>query len=149
MGYISESNLIANMDVEQKILVQQVYAKFDIGSGLLNKKIVDIQPLMYYGNIGGSIFNGYSATKLFICFNLEVSGVAMGTPVNPLLLQTYDELNNNLMSFMNSYPFWDATAVALKYVGNNIKIKNIWFSTFSGNIVQCHFIGYKITLGTV
>ena len=36
--------------------MQQFYAKFDIGSGIANKKILNVEPIIFFGAVAGSEF---------------------------------------------------------------------------------------------
>ena len=150
MGYISQEDLVHEMTAEQKILVQQFYAKFDIGGGLANKKIVNVEPLYYEGLIAGSEFLTYAATKMYIDLFLGAYITNGSATINSGLL-LYDEANANTIQIDNKSLTYNTTSTALNYFNNSFETSNHIFSRISPSaaIVGLTFIGYRITLGTV
>jgi len=149
MGYIAVNDLIQNMTPEQKILAQQFYSRFDIGSGVANKKIINVEPFFYMGTIVGSELTTYAATKLYLCLSAEFSYAGVNvTSISKVEL--YNEGNVLFNAARNIAPYWDATAAAVTYLLNNLKIENCYFGRIVGNnYAYVNFSGYRMTLGTV
>jgi hypothetical protein len=146
MGYISQGDLVQNMTPEQRILVAGFYSKFDIGSGLPMKKIINVEPILLTGAMVGEIIT-YADNKLYLCLELSVGWESLGAGA---LVNLLDELNAVYNTYYNLSAYWDVTAVTVKYVANKIDIKNTYFSRITAlNYIWYKFIGYRITLGTV
>jgi hypothetical protein len=104
-------------------------------------------PFYYNGVIAGSEFLTYAATKIY--FGLSVvfsnSSAAAGAGAG---LETFYDKNDVIMSYyVNSYPVWDTTAAALKYVRASYSLKNIAFSRLAAT-ASTHIIfnGYKLLI---
>jgi hypothetical protein len=148
MGYIKVDDLIANMTPEQKILVQQFYARFDVGSGIANRKILNVEPLYYDGLIAGSEFETYAATKMYI--SLQFAGGILAANISGAVtayISFYDEANAISFSLNN---LANAFNVASIYVVNNVFNRNDDFSRIvTAGYTYMKFLGYRVTLGTV
>jgi hypothetical protein len=146
MGYISQGDLVANMTPEQKILVQQFYAKFDNG-GAVNKKIVNVEPFFFEGTLTGSGIETYVATKLYLCLQLDFT---FSAAPNLLLteLTIHSELNAIIGAISPNVVVWDTTAVAMKFHSANVIQKNFYFSRLGQNVGPNYIRlnGYLITL---
>lgn len=145
MARINLDQLIQEMTPEQKILAQQFYANFDNGTAV-NRRIVNVVPLMYIGAQAGSEFLTYAATKLYLCLFLEMA--YNGAVANdPLITTLADQANNTSFSLTDQIGYYDAGAPSRRFYGNNINIKNIYFSRINAtNYTYVSFIGYRITL---
>lgn len=147
MGYIKQDDLVQNMTPEQRILVQQFYARFDNAPNAgLNRKITNVETFYFLGAIGGEL-TVYAATKLYLCLELEVvcsSGTVVGAAGG--LIAFYNELNNLFYTTNNNAV---AYGVAYSYLANPANEKNFWFSNLAspnGVLDYAKFIGYRITL---
>jgi len=146
MGYISVDDLVQNMTPEQRILVAQFYAKFDIGSGVAHKKILNIELLFYQGVIAASEFTVYVANKLYLSLDLEFCGLFDVAYLGGGEIKLMNE--NNVESF-RAINYLFLLDVATKYVTlNNISIPNMYFSRIDPGeiLLEIKFIGYRITL---
>jgi len=147
MGYIAQPDLVQNMTPEQRILVSQFYSKFDIGSGLAHKKIINVEPLFYLGAIAASEFATYALTKMYLCLESYFSSDndAVSIPSGSIIIN--NEANAPIQRFVNSGIVWDVTLVAESYLLESINARNYFFSCLSGvNYISMKFIGYRITL---
>jgi hypothetical protein len=148
MGYIAQGDLIANMTPEQKILVQQFYAKFDIGGGVANRKILNVEPLFYDGLIAGSEFLSYAATKMYLCFQMKFSVLQaniLGGVIGSIVM--YDETDSIDFTLSNASGFFNATERI--FINPICTINDDFSRIVSSNYTYMKFIGYRVTLGTV
>ena len=146
MGYIAVGELVADMTPEQKIMVQQFYSKFDIGGGIANKKIVNVEPLFFDNLIAGSEFETYAATKMYIALSLYIND-SFGATTTTAQIFFYDFTNTVNMSSFNAAPVWDTTAALMKYIQLLTSYNNIYFARFTVTLYRyMRFIGYRITL---
>lgn len=149
MARIELTQLIAEMTPEQKIMCQDFYSKFDNRSAA-NRRIINVIPYAYTGNIAGTDLTTYAANIMYICLNLIASTNALGgTAVTGGMISFYDEANTQYFNGFNKNPMWDATAAAANIWYNNINISNIYFSRINDPATmyaKIKFIGYKVTL---
>ena len=146
MGYISQENLVQNMTPDQRIMIAGIYSIYDIGSGIANKKIINVEPLFYTGLSLGSEFAIYSAQKLYIFLTLNMSSAAALTAIgnNPVL---YNELNLQYYSYYNANIGYDSVAIIFRAINNNINDINGYFFRIAPNgYTYLKFIGYRVTL---
>ena len=147
MGYISQPDLVQNMTPEQRILVSQFYTKFDIGSGVAHKKILNVEPLLYMGVIAGSEFLTYALTKMYLCLSLCFSHPEPETTDDPTV-NLYDETNT--LFFVLEHNSIAYTGAVLVDHGQTFEFTNCYFSylTVSATVPYkaMKFIGYSITL---
>lgn len=105
-----------------------------------------ITPLCFTGWIAGSEFLTYDVKKLYIGLDVNFS-INTAPTSGPAYINLYDPANAVNLWLLNQSGFWDATAAAVKYVPNNIPVKNIWFSRFTATLYNyINFNGYKITI---
>jgi hypothetical protein len=147
MGYIAQPDLVQNMTPEQRIMVSQFYSKFDIGSGVAHKKIINVEPLFYLGAIAASEFITYAATKMYLCLASFFSSDndAVSVPSGSIIIN--DSGNNAIQRFVKSAIVWDTTGAAEKYLLESITVNNYFCSCYTAsNYISMKFIGYRITL---
>lgn len=150
MGYIGLADLVADMTPAQKIFVQQFYSKYDIGSGIIRRKIINVEPLWFQGLLAGTEFNNFVNTKVYLALEVKFSstGIVPGVVIPYALLA--DEVDVSFFVCQNVSLVWDVTAVAMKYQANDIYVNNVIFWHLQNQIyTDISFSGYRITLGTV
>jgi hypothetical protein len=121
---------------EQKILWNYVFLRFGVN--------IAISQIYYNGATAGSEFLTYVSNKIFLAYqiNTEASG---GNAAAPGILTLYDENNVASNTIGNPFPYWDATAAALRYAGGYCQANNIYFSRIlPSNMNRFGFIGYRI-----
>jgi hypothetical protein len=131
---------------EQEILLTWFYSQFDNKSAV-NKSIINVESLYYQGDIAATEFLTYAATKLYICYNLQLGFNTGSANTVPASFVLYNEANVNSLLQLNNAPVWDTTAAALKYNNNNVFNENLYFSRIVVNqFIFIRFNGYRITL---
>lgn len=141
MAKINIKNLIGHMTVEQQILAQYFYSKFDNRSAAY-KEIINVEPIYYCGAIAGGEFLIYNVAKLYLCFSIVVGINASFEPSLGNVI-FYDE-NNAVISYLNDNT---CDTGAINNISNTCECKNIYFSRFGVSLyTHMMFIGYRITL---
>lgn len=101
---------------------------------------------LYYVGVAGGEYSVYSANKLYIALNYQISSSGASS-VNVPFIRFYDELNNTLADFSNASQAWDATAANMQYKPNHLLINNFWFSRATLSVYNYHiFNGFRLTL---
>lgn len=130
---------------EQEILLNHFYSQFDNRSAA-NKQIINVEPLFYQGDIGGTEFLAYDATKMYICYKLGVTANTSNV-ITTLNAIAYNELNNTFFSFNREIIGWNVTTAVFNYVSHDFYIYNFIFSRFIlVNLSYIIFNGYRVTL---
>lgn len=139
------------MTADSVILIKQFYSQFDNNvAGAGNRHIINVEPIYLNGimGIGHAPVEllAYAATKMYICLSTTFFGNAAAIAAVPNI-GIYDE-NNVLMHYANNIVMgWDTTAVAYKYYGNIMTLKNIVFSSLEIQFyLSVSFKGFRITL---
>ena len=135
---------LPSLDIEQKILCDEFFKRFDFGAGAAFD-VVNVEPLLYEGIIGGSEFTVYNANKLYLCFDILLNYSA-GASAILASVQFFNEVNATIFYSQNNSIAYEAVAAAIWYQKNNMNIKNCYFSRIaqlSYNYMK--FIGYRIT----
>lgn len=132
---------------EQEIFLTWFYSQFDNRSAV-NRRIVNVEPLYYSDVIGGTEFLTYAATKLYIVYNVTFDSGSAGIVANTAgAIQLNNEADTAINLYINNYPVWDTTAVALKYSIGLLELKNLYFSRIITTVyTRMKFNGYRITL---
>lgn len=145
MPFIAEQYLIRPTSSPDQINFITWFYSFFNSKSTVNKSIKNVEPLFYQGLIAGSEFLVYAATKLYICYNFYNGRSGVNVTLSEITF--YDETDSAIFNQTNSAIFWDATAIAAKYLANTGQLNNYYFSRFAvtniGNII---FNGYRITL---
>jgi len=137
-------NKFHSLNIEQKILVDEFLARFDIGEGDAFN-ITAFEPLLYEGAIAGSEFLTYNANKLYLCFDLIIAFNGGAAAANGLV-QIYDEGDAIILYGQNQSIAYEAVAAAIWSSKNDINIKNLYFSRIvTAQYNYMKFIGYRIT----
>lgn len=104
-------------------------------------------PLVFAGNIAGSEFLTYAATKLYLCFKITLFKPVGVVPVANLpVVSFHDETNTSVSNFQNNQVFHNVTAGADYGWTPHTEIKNLYFSRFLYTVyTQMFFIGYRLT----
>ena len=147
MAKIDLTQLIAEMTPEQKILMQSFYANFDNDSAA-NRNIVNVEPVFYKGPIAGHEILTYNANKLYIALEFIVFGQGISA-AGPATINFNDENNARIGNLSIGFPYWDATAAAVRYVTTLYDTRlNFYFSRFElvSGVSYFKMIGYKFTL---
>jgi len=134
------------INLKQELLINQFCDRFNYDSPGANLHIANYEQLFYQGIIAGSEFLTYAATKLYLCFDFEVSYSTVAS-ANHSVIYFYDEANVLSLYGQNNSICYEAVAAAIWYGKNNVNIKNFYFSRL--NVAQFNymkFIGYRITL---
>ena len=122
---------------EQKLLWNYIFLRFG--------ERVPITQLYYAGALGE--FSLYNANKLYVAYSLDLqsNGASVAGFPNVVL---FNELNAVHASISNIAAYWDATAAAVRFGGNNISLSNYWFSRIliNGGYSTIRFIGYRISI---
>lgn len=106
----------------------------------------NITPLVYGGDIAASEYLTYDAHKIYFANKLMIIYPSNTAIVGGAVLQLWDKTPAVMYSAVNSYPVYDSTTPAMKYVHNPIILYNVWFSKISvTSYTQMFFNGYKIT----
>jgi hypothetical protein len=146
MGYISQPDLVQYLTPEQRILVSQFYSKFDIGSGVAHKKILNVEPLFYEGLIAGSEFVTYALTKLYLTYQIKFNGGIQFSDT-PCYSNVYDENNAVVFIISNQIDWWQNNTNVNRYNANDAVENNFYFSRLDVSVLTyMKFIGYRITL---
>lgn len=128
---------------EQEILLTHFYNQFDNRSAA-NRQIINVESLFYQGAIAGTEFLVYAATKLYICYNMNLNNLVAEYATYPHCL-IYDEGNNLINSVSNTVIGWNG--IAFNRAFNNIITYNFYFSRIGViDIARFSFNGYRITL---
>jgi hypothetical protein len=134
------------MTPEQRILVSQFYAKFDIGSHVPHKKIVNIENLVYMGNIVASEFDNYDVNKMYLCLSAFFDSTEITNSVKSYI-ELHDEADNIVFRILQVAMGWDGTSVLA--AGLTVHVVNKAFSRVSltsPEYQNISFIGYRVTL---
>ena len=139
---------LPNLTIAQKDFVQQFYAAFNWDSPGSNHHIENVEPLLYEGVLAASEFLIYEAGTLYLCFSFDGSynGTVYGVNYN---LSFYNEANVVNFFSHNMSITYDSVAPSIRYSGNNLRLKNFYFSRIlnAANVYShIKFIGYRITL---
>jgi hypothetical protein len=133
-----------NLTVEQTVLINYILTKS------VNSKNVPTSAVWFHkitGNvlIAGSEFVTYSASKLYICFNLFIYGSFLALPTFNAV-SFYDEANANMMTSSDQNAAQNA-ATTFNYI-KPVVMNNLWFSRLTddtGNYYGLMFNGIKLT----
>jgi hypothetical protein len=145
MSYQSLQNLLRPTTLPDTAnFLDQFYTFFD--SGGVHRKILNVEPLYYYGDVTGTEFLVYSVNKLYICYSLNIStDSGANTPLPNV--QFFNEANTSVGLLRNASTFFDGNASAVRYEANNAVINNIYFSRATFSLMYYWvFNGYRITL---
>ncbi len=155
MAYIKLEDLVNTMTPEQEIMCAKFYSYFDVGAGLANRKILNVEPIMLFGALGAgeaAELTVYAATKMYLILELNYSAYPVGVATgSEPFLNFYDQANAYIYvcSQIGIAAYWNAAEVQ-RFVGSDGYINNIYFGRLSAqDIGQIKVIGYRITLGTV
>ena len=132
--------IVKHSSPEQQILWNYIFLRFGEKIGL--------SQLYYSGIIAGSEFAlAYDAHRLYVALEFQAS-VASTTAVNaPGYCILYNDLNVIKGYFQGSFPVWDTTAVALKYIIASLVERNIWFSKITATgFTNMVFNGYRLSI---
>lgn len=145
MGYIAQPDLVQNMTPEQRLLVAGFYTKFDVGSGVAHRKILNVEPLYYRGLIAGAEFLTYVVTKMYLCLDLQCSVLTADIDnVSLGWVHLLDEANAIEYTLENDSSYFNVSA---KYMFGNVGIQNIDFAAIEVlKYTYMKFIGYTVTL---
>jgi hypothetical protein len=145
MAKIAVDNLIQNMTPEQRILVSQFYAKFDVIGGAAHRKILNVEPLYYRGVIAGQEFLTYANTKMYLCLELECS--VLTADINNASLGWVHGLDENVavhFTLSNDESYFNVSSF---YMFGNVRQLNIDFAAIEVlKYTYMKFLGYRITL---
>jgi hypothetical protein len=143
MPYIPLQALLRpTLSIEQSILIETFYNRFDNGDA--HKKILNVEPLYFFGGIGGTEFLTYVNTKLYICYCLQVNDVRMESVAAPLLT-VKDEGDNNILLAKWTQELSNMTSYSPSQLP--IILNNLYFSRIiASNYDTMKFIGYRVTL---
>ena len=132
---------------EQANFLDWFYTFFDNGSAA-HKKILNVEPIFFMGELAGSEFLVYSVNKLYLALNFSISGLGTNSANNPTVrTQLFDENNNNTYNFANDMIYYDTVTTTPYVSGNETSKDNLYFSRIVIVVVHlCIFNGYRITL---
>lgn len=133
----SVDEIIKAASQPEKILWQQ--------ARLITGEYGAIQQLYFCGSFAGTEFLTYSANKLYLAIELEISGSSSQIATTPLAT-LYNTANAVEHYLSNMGVYWDATAAALRMTPFVVKTNNVLFSrlAITGSYITLKFIGYKI-----
>lgn len=121
---------------EQRILWNYIFLRFG--------ERISISQYCFSGTIAGEL-TVYTARKIYLAYEMQYSYNGSSVTTSSGRVMAYDELNAFNFSLDNSYPAWDATAAAMRYLPQTGVIKNIWFSRIVAGLYNTiHFKGYRI-----
>ena len=105
-----------------------------------------ITPVQYEGPIIGGGFNVYAATKMYIALELTFFSVIGLTPALAYVNLT-GTAGATQIQVSNNRPVWDTTAAAMRYMGSQIDLKNLWFFSLAPtSYVDMRFNGYRLDI---
>lgn len=133
---------------EQEILLTDFYARFDkFQAGGGNRRISNVEPLVFIGDSPATEFLVYSATKLYLCYKLVGGSTGGAIDVTAPSIYLYDESNTVAMVIGQISTYYNTTIPEAKYMPSLTEINNIYFSRLQFNsYYRLYFIGYRITL---
>ena len=135
---------LPSLDIEQKILCDEFFKRFDFGAGAAFD-VINVEPLLYEGPIAGSEFTVYNANKLYLCFDF-VGGYSGVANAPYALIIFYDEGDAAFLVSQNNSIAYEAVAAVIWHAKNDTHIKNLYFSRIGANQYNyMKFIGYRIT----
>lgn len=133
-------------DPETLNFLDQFYQKFDSGIAA-NKRIINVEPMLYQGPIAGTEFLVYDATKMYLCYRAGFDVNSASTNPFSGYIIFNNENNVSIMFWTNSSVFYNAAAATERAFTLPFMIKNIYFSVINISIyTQMSFNGYRITL---
>lgn len=119
---------------EQKLIWNYLFLRFG--------ERISISQFVYTGLIAGSELTNYSATKIYLGYEIIWNGFNTAQTSMPQSV-LYDNNNVIFLEISEGAAAWDATAAVMRYSAPSIKFKNLWFSRITGTS-RIHFIGYRI-----
>ena len=139
---------IANLpylNIEQKILCDEFFKRFDFGAGSAFD-VINVEPLLYEGAIAGSEFLTYDANKLYLCFDIYIGYSAGATAAAARSIRFSDENDVINLCIQNNSIAYESIAASIFYNSNNMNVKNLYFSRFVNQLYYyLKFIGYRIS----
>jgi len=147
MPRIELNDITANCqnDPERINLLRWFYSQFDYAAPGINRNIINVEPLVYYGATAGTEFLVYAATKLYIGYEYAFANAIAQVAIPYIYF--YDAGNVAMFYYVFHMPYWDATAAAARFLCQSPYQKNVWFSRLAaGGYSYMKFNGYRITL---
>lgn len=141
MARIELSQLIAEMTVEQKILMQWFYSQFDNRSAA-NRRITNVEPIFYFGSYAAMPTNTYNANIAYIVLSLTMSGTAL-LGANVPLVRLYNQAGAIFFYGALVNETGDGTAIKKNFTLQNFYCYRIALANGPTNI---SLIGYRINL---
>ena len=134
----SVEDILKTASPEQRLLWNYIFLRWG--------ERVPVSQLFYEGTTGAAgELAVYSANKIYIAYEFEMDGAA-AAQVAPIYVQFFNEANAFFQTIANNAAFWDTTAAAPKYLNNNARKQNFYFSRLAAGAVASNikFIGYRI-----
>jgi hypothetical protein len=107
-----------------------------------------IERFIYEGTFNLSPAFSYDANILYFAIDLNATWNTGNLSTSPAAFELYDNLNVVKARYKNNSIAFDTVSSNMNYSINDIYLKNVWFSRFSGfnNVAFVKIIGYKLTI---
>jgi hypothetical protein len=129
---------------EQSLLLENFFARFDNGG--YHQRILNVEPLFFQGTIAGTEFLTYGATKLYLCYSVDLQNATAHGEVEGNVI-FYNEANAVSFNAKNQNAYWEVVGAKDEFSLNPIALKNLYFSRIAISIYDSIiFNGYRITL---
>lgn len=122
---------------EQKILWNDIFLR-------LGERCA-VSQLVYRGILSSAEFYAFTARRAYLAYQWII-GHSGPTSAIPDVVTIFNENNVQCLTVKNTCLAWDATAAAMVYALNTVKMTNLLFGRLSaGTYNYTSFIGYRIT----
>jgi len=146
MARIEKEDLIQSLKAataENVVFINWFYQTFDRRVAGANLRINNVEQLHYQGAIGGSEFETYAATKLYMVLKIDIMYGVLNAAVP--YIQFNDSANASMFTVFNAGIVYNAAAV--NYIGNLFTLQNFYFSRMlPTGYSRMIFTGYRVTL---
>lgn len=124
---------------EQRLLWNYVFLRWG--------ERVPVSQLVFVGPMAGTEFLTYSANKIYIAYQIEVTS-SQNASATSSIVTLYDAGNTAFFYLRNASLYWDATAAAFRSWPVNANSSAIWFSRMAtaGGYDYMKFVGYRISV---
>lgn len=146
MARIEKEDLIQSLkaaSAQNIVFINWFYQTFDRRSAGGNLRINNVEALYYQGAIGGSEFETYAATKLYMVLQIQIMYGVLNAAVP--YIQFNDAANASSFTVFNAGVVYNAAVI--NYIGNLFSLENFYFSRMiPTGYSRMIFNGYRITL---
>lgn len=111
---------------------------------LITGETASVRRTYYQGLIAGHEMLTYSATTLYLAYNISFGSLTLGLGLPYVNL--FDENNVESYNAVNTGLVWNTTGAAINYMPNDLKLENCYFSRIVAAVyARMIFNGFKIT----